>query len=299
MSSVNHDPAPEQTRGLPPVAPPSGRFIAQLFLIPGMIVTVLVLIWLAGTYLVAEKRSPDYFLDNLNSSNPDIRWRAAHDLAQVLPRPESLDMASDPIFVLNLAERLHQELGNLRREEAAILERTENASDEEKQRQWQKLNQQRDYVLFLTASLSSFTIPVGAPLLCELATSPDSGYGKGDVLLRRRAVWALANLGENRKRFQKLPAVQQEGVIAQLGQEREKEGLRGEWAAAAYEYLKHGKSLQVDATLQQCAKSEDTYLRSLVGLALNFWDGPRVEPTLLQLAQDNGWGRRIEISNKE
>src|SRR5947209_7767626 len=105
-ASANGTPSPSADPGLPPVAPPSGRFIAQLFLVPGLITLVLVLIWLAGHYLVAEKRSPKYFIDNLDSSNEDIRWRAASDLAQVLKRPESIDLASDAGFALDLAERL-------------------------------------------------------------------------------------------------------------------------------------------------------------------------------------------------
>src|SRR2546423_15439883 len=93
-------------RGLPPVTPPSGRFIAQLFLVPGMIVLVAVLLLLAFRYLLGGGYEPANFLKQLDSDNADIRWRGASDLAQVLKRPESLNLKSDPIFALDLAHRL-------------------------------------------------------------------------------------------------------------------------------------------------------------------------------------------------
>src|SRR5262245_24529609 len=129
MSSENHDnheppqegASPQAAEpGLPPVAPPSGRFIAQLFLVPGLIVLVLVLIWLVGRHLVAEQLSADYFLRNLDSSNEDIRWRAASDLAQVLKRPESLELASDPRFALELTVRLKDALDELEKREQEL-----------------------------------------------------------------------------------------------------------------------------------------------------------------------------------
>jgi hypothetical protein len=36
-----------------------------------------------------------------------------------------------------------------------------------------------------------------------------------------------------------------------------------------------------------------------VAMALNFWDGPRVVPTLERLANDDGHGTRIEITEKD
>src|SRR5947209_5674261 len=97
---------PEPARGLPPVTPPSGRFIAQLFLVPGMIVLVAVLLLLAFRYLVGGGYEPANFLKQLDNDNADIRWRGASDLAQVLKRPESMNLRSDAAFALELAQRL-------------------------------------------------------------------------------------------------------------------------------------------------------------------------------------------------
>src|SRR5439155_7977126 len=96
-------PAPE--RGLPPVEPPSGRFIAQLFLVPGLIVLGVLLALIAVFYLTKAGHTPAYFLRQLDSDNADIRWRAASDLAQILKRPDkdSLRWKTDAAFALDLA----------------------------------------------------------------------------------------------------------------------------------------------------------------------------------------------------
>src|SRR5438132_11930664 len=91
----------DPTKGLPAVLPPSGKHIAQLFLVPLLIVAAVVLV--LGTFLwyVLAPRSPDYYLQGLGSSNADVRWRTAEELARVLPNDEHL--AADPAFALDLS----------------------------------------------------------------------------------------------------------------------------------------------------------------------------------------------------
>src|SRR4051812_29934353 len=60
-------------KGLPPVAPPSGRFIAQLFLIPALVATVAVFIVLGPSCLLRSSQNPDTLLANLDSPNPEVR----------------------------------------------------------------------------------------------------------------------------------------------------------------------------------------------------------------------------------
>src|SRR5437870_3880260 len=79
---------PSTNQGLPPVEPPSGRFIVQLFVVPGLLVLVVVMV-LMGLFYLTARQSPDYFLRQLDSDNDDIRWRGASDLALILKRPES------------------------------------------------------------------------------------------------------------------------------------------------------------------------------------------------------------------
>jgi hypothetical protein len=291
--------------GLPPVEPPSGRFLAQLFLVPLLIVSVLVLLalaglwWVHGRYGQDEAPTTEQFNRDLASTNPDVWWRGAHELAQVLKRPESLSLASYPKFSLDLAEKLHQEWTALERDEQAAYEETKKLSAEEQRAARLKLAPRRDQVLFLISALGDFTVPTGAPLLSEIALKDAGPDIKALTLRRRRAVWALANLGQNLKRWSDLSSEQQVRMMQNLASEAAGKGLRASWAKAAYEHLTKHRPLPVDATLEKCASAEDTYLRALVALALNFWDGPRTEPTLERLAQDDGHGTRIEITEQD
>jgi hypothetical protein len=72
---------PPDVSGLPPVIPPSGRMIAQLFVVPGLIVAGAIAIIFGFTWLAGGHRTPDSFLDGLKSANPEVRWRAASGLA--------------------------------------------------------------------------------------------------------------------------------------------------------------------------------------------------------------------------
>src|SRR5258708_20570883 len=96
--------------GLPPVKPPLGQFIAQSFLVPLLIVVGIMGLFftMRGLFGIGGAQTAQQFLNNLDQANADVRWRAALDLAQVLPRDDKL--ASDPKFALDLAERLRQAL---------------------------------------------------------------------------------------------------------------------------------------------------------------------------------------------
>src|SRR5947209_3050497 len=107
-------PRPDPVPGLPPVVAPSGRFIVQLFLVPGLIVAGAVVILLGFSWLSGSNRSPIAFLRDLDSSNIDIRKRTASDLAQVLKRDDGL--ATDVDFGLQLTDRLRQAVVDLDRE---------------------------------------------------------------------------------------------------------------------------------------------------------------------------------------
>src|SRR5476649_544894 len=117
--------------GLPPVLPPSGRFIAQLFVIPGLIIFVVVLLYIGSTVLVQRSHEPADFLSQLDSNNADIRWRGASDLAQILKRPEpaTLRWKADAKFALDLAERLDAEFKDLLQEEKKLAGLTTSSTD--------------------------------------------------------------------------------------------------------------------------------------------------------------------------
>jgi hypothetical protein len=114
-----------------------------------MIVLLAVLLLLVFRSLLGGSYEPANFLRQLDSDNADIRWRGASDLAQVLKRPESLHLKSDPVFALDLARRLQTGLDDLRLEEKRLQEKTANASQSAKDIAWGKsLDPRRHHVNF-------------------------------------------------------------------------------------------------------------------------------------------------------
>src|SRR5262245_6558560 len=170
--------------GLPPVQPPSARFIGQLFVIPGLIILVLVLLYIVSRLMVAQKQDPSYFLAQLDSDNLDIRWRGASDLAQILKRPEpaTLRWKADPTFALDLAERLDRARAELLAEEKKIGQQISQSNDKDKHLMWRKLRHQRDLISFLASALGEFHVAVGAPVLCTIAKQDVSPDLKGNTL---------------------------------------------------------------------------------------------------------------------
>src|SRR5262245_55437857 len=156
--------------GLPPIKPPSGKFIAQLFLVPLLIVVGILGLFFALQGLFGAPRTAQEFLHSLDQANADLRWRAAQDLAQVLPRDDKL--ASDPQFALELANRLRQVLSESEADERNLAQLTSklpsSPSDEETKavnKATKDLEAARMYANYLAASLGGFALPVGVPLL--------------------------------------------------------------------------------------------------------------------------------------
>jgi hypothetical protein len=317
-----------QPAGLPPVKPPSARFIVQLFLIPALIVGTLVLVFVFGGLAWVGSSSPEAFVARLKNSNPDIRWRAAHELGQVLLRPESIELAADPDFAIDIAEQLEnafKELEQMEAEAKAELAKTFRAIDanstglsaeakeelknKEAIKTWVKLRPQRDLVTFLQQCVSRFIVPVGVYTLGKIAMKNVGAEVKGLTLRRRQAVHALASLGDNlQQRYfgrladpkgPKLTELQKRHVLDKLAQIATGSDNRAKMAHYAFDVLERKKPHEVDKVLALCATDDDIYLRELVAMALNFWDGPLVEPTLLRLARDNGHGHLLRVSEND
>jgi hypothetical protein len=287
------------------VTPPSGKFIAQLFLVPGSMISVAVLFIIGISFMVGGRHEPASFLNQLDSDNADIRWRGANELAQVLRRPESMHLRSDPVFALDLAQRLRAGLDDLVEEEKRIQQKTATASPPEKKAAWGKpLNAKRDRVNFLFAALGEVVVPVGVPLLSEIVLRADSPDPQ-NILHRRQALKALAELGDNRREFEKLPAEQKAAIVEALVKEAGSDNpQRAVWARNGLyhldkKYLPAGSAegiVEVDQTLAEAALDQDQNLREHVAWAFNFWDGPRAEDTLQRLARDRGHGTMVGIS---
>ncbi len=305
MDSAAANGVPKADVGLPPVKPPSGRFIAQLFVIPGLIIFVVVLLFIGSAMWVKREREPSYFLQQLDSDNLDIRWRGAADLAQILKRPEpaTLRWKADAHFAFELAERLDLAFNDLIEEEKKIGAEYAKSTDKDKDLMWRKLSDRRKLVIYLGAALGEFHFAVGAPTLCAIVKHDASADLEGNTKQRRLALWALSNLGENAKGFTKIPEERRQAILADLNDEAGKSGKRASWAITALYYI--GKTAlpsdrlmqvsKVDETLAVSADAEDRFLRELTAMALSFWPGDEAEATLLKLTKDRGQGTLLRV----
>ena len=281
--------------GLPPVAPPSGTFILQLFLVPGLIVGVVVCALLVARWIFGSPHSPARFLKDLDDPNPEVRWRAAADLAQVLPRDEVL--ATDARFALDLADRLQSALAEnatserVRREQ--LRERKQGAAEPAPPK---TLQTERELILYLISCLGSFEVPVGAPLLSELAVDDKASDVEAAFRRRARAAWSLLVLGGNLKKFDHLPGAQKSAILGVLQEEAAGNGERSRWARETAGFLDRRKpghpahGLGAGDALVRCATAPEPFLRELAAGALNFWDAKGAEDALEKLVEDDGHG---------
>jgi hypothetical protein len=282
--------------------------ILRLFLVPGLLVAVLVLLFLAGPVCyrwiqglfglqAGDSRTAQQFLRELDSDNADRRWRAASDLAQVLLRNDRL--AADGHFAIQLADRLQQSLSNSAADEKSYAERITKLSAKEKAAELKKLDPERVYIQYLSACLGNFMVPVGVPLLKQMAEQEKGLDPRTLTLRRRKAVFALATLGQNLTRYDKLTDEEKDAVEKSLDEAIQQKD-HADWAQKTRDYLEKrraGKAdaLGVDKTLAACAEAEDPILRKLTAFAFNFWTGTaaenaRMEETLLKLSHDAGRG---------
>lgn len=303
----NHEPAP----ALPPVVPPSGRHIVQLFVVPGAIVLGIVVLFFGcfgfwGLFF-GTSRAPQEYLADLENNNPDVRWRAANDLAQVLKRDDNL--AADPKLALKLTDLLNDALDERERDERALGERQRPAADDTQPFEDKNRKAQRKYIQFLSSCLGNMSLPVGAPAVVRLAKKEAGTNDPVGAVLRRHAVWALANMGESRKRFDNLPAERRDAVLRQLEQEADTSGgNRALWARRTLDGVRGKGELGVIRPLEEIAEAEarrndsDPFFRRMLAFALTFWEGTPAEnavaeKTLDRLARDRGQGVTVDVSD--
>lgn len=107
---------------LPPVEPPSARFIVQLFLVPALIVGAVVGVYFLFGRLATGELDWRQQVDNVRSQNPHVRWRGALSLAQMLDADaklgaDSQQLAENPDVATALAELFTETLDVAPRDE--------------------------------------------------------------------------------------------------------------------------------------------------------------------------------------
>src|SRR5436190_6809710 len=116
---ADHNALPEH---LPPVEPPSAGFIVQLFLVPAIIVAAVIGLYLLFGKLAAGDTDWRQLVSDIKSDNPNVRWRAALNLAEGLDTDEGRgaegqQLASIPEIATALNDLTIQQLKSTQRNE--------------------------------------------------------------------------------------------------------------------------------------------------------------------------------------
>ena len=173
MTAEPHDNSelPTSSESLPPVEPPSAKFIVQLFVVPGLIVATIVGVWLLFGKLASAEQDWQALLADMKSSNEHRRGRGAMGLAQALAIDQNrkLDgprLTTNPQVAQELSAFLADTLKSSSREPVVI-----------------------DQQAFLTRTLGLLDVPEAVlPVLCEAMQETR------DREVRKNAVAAVATI---------------------------------------------------------------------------------------------------------
>ncbi len=161
---------------LPPVEPPSVTFLLQLFLIPLLIVSIIVAVWMMFSWAAQSTSSPRELAREI-AAGGNGSWQKAVTLAQLLSSRDSTaeKLKDDPEFCKNMADILAKELKT---------QLTDSKEDE----------QRVESRMYLARVLGEFRTFEGLPTLIEAATHDQNDV---DINVRLAALEALAVFANN------------------------------------------------------------------------------------------------------
>lgn len=150
---------------LPRVEPPTGTFIVQLFVVPAIIVTLIVLVWVLFNWLAHMGSDPHQYLEQIRKQNANS-WIAAHNLAEELRTKPAL--RQDAGVAKDLGAMLTESIdtGGFSKDDVQLR-------------------------VFLCRALGEFTVPDGLPALLKAAHTQRR---EEDLDVRRSALEAIALL---------------------------------------------------------------------------------------------------------
>jgi hypothetical protein len=163
---------------LPPVEPPSARFIIQLFVVPALIVLVIVSVWLTFTWLV-RRTSPEAMVQGLEQGPSVARWQRASELADMLRNKRFAEFKRNAEAANHLARILEREID-------------QSGADDGMQ--------EEDITLryFLARALGEFEVADGIGVLLKAA---ETDRHPSEQLVRQGALEALAVRAYNLQRL--------------------------------------------------------------------------------------------------
>lgn len=153
---------------LPPVQPPSAGFLVQLFLVPGIIVAIIVVVWVMVDWLAHMESDPQKFVDGLRRDTPDV-WQKAEQLAEMLRSDRSLK--GNAKLAETLGQILDEKLKAGLMDEGSINLR-----------------------IYLSSALGQFNIPEAMPALLKAAST---NRDPKELPVRRAALDAIGMLAWN------------------------------------------------------------------------------------------------------
>ena len=91
-------------------SPPAPAFLVQLFLIPGVIVGVIVLVWVLFNWIAQSGGGdPRDYVEALRRNSPDV-WQKAEQLAEMLHNDHRNELKGNPALAGELADILDQRI---------------------------------------------------------------------------------------------------------------------------------------------------------------------------------------------
>jgi hypothetical protein len=169
-------PAKPAGAALPPVEAPTGTFILQLFLIPLLIVSIVVMLWLTFNWLAHMGGDNAQDLVKGLARGDDSSWQGAYRLADLLrnPDPKYDALRRDRKLALQLADMLSRDLDRPAKgdgDRVLVMRR-----------------------MFACRALGSFTVTDGLPVLMRAAKEERDPI---EVQVRLAALEGITTLADN------------------------------------------------------------------------------------------------------
>ena len=164
---------------MPPVKAPTAGFLIQLFVVPAVIVSVIIAVWLTVTWLVQDHHDPRRLLMQLRHNQlgqDDQRYHAAYKLANILRSSQYETLKRDSDFAAELASILNEQIdqakpGNRAMQEGPVLLR-----------------------VYIASALAQFHVNDGLDVLIKAAATERD---PAEVEVRLGSLQAIAMLTEN------------------------------------------------------------------------------------------------------
>ena len=191
-------PSRATVESLPPVAPPTGTFILQLFLIPLLIVTIVVVLWLMFSWVAHMGRDNAGDLAKAIIRDDTASWQRAYELADLLrsPDPKYAGLRQDTELAKALADFLDRDLKQPLERQGDQLPFTRRTGTYSGSQAPQGSDRRARVMrrMYLCRSLGSFAVQDGLPVLLKAARQETDPV---EVQVRFSAIEAISTLADN------------------------------------------------------------------------------------------------------